>query len=140
MNDWGPNSGRADISRTRFFNESHYMFTYWLVGVFFDDLETLSLAVGLIRSFESLGYCIAYGIGASAVSPMVNLAIAFAMFSVTIPATSLLVFMVPERPLVDVVAVREPEQGDESASCAEEQKVDPVLVGKAAVAMDGPHQ
>lgn len=116
------------------------MFTYWLVGVFFDDIETLSLAVGLIRSFESLGYCIAYGIGASKVSPMVNLAIAFAMFSVTIPATSLLVFLVPERPLVDVVAVVEPEQGDESGSGPDEKNIDPVFIGKAAVAIDAPHQ
>lgn len=119
------------------------MFTYWLVGVFFDDLETLSLAVGLIRSFESLGYCIAYGIGASAVSPMVNLAIAFAMFSITIPATSLLVFLVPERPLVDVVAVlrneHEHERGDESTSDPEKEIIDPVLVGKVAVAIDAPH-
>lgn len=137
---WQQRISRTNFRLPRFFNESHYMFTYWLVGVFFDDLETLSLAVGLIRSFESLGYCIAYGIGASAVSPMVNLAIAFAMFSITIPATSLLVFLVPERPLVDVVAVREPEPGDESASCPEKEIVDPVLVGKAAVAMDGPHQ
>lgn len=116
------------------------MFTYWLVGVFFDDLETLSLAVGLIRSFESLGYCIAYGIGASKVSPMVNLAIAFTMFSITIPATSWLVFLVPERPLVDVVAIGEPGKGDESGSGADEKNIDPVVVGKAAAAIDAPHQ
>lgn len=115
------------------------MFTYWLVGVFFDDLETLSLAVGLIRSFESLGYCIAYGIGASHVTPMVNLAIAFAMFCITIPATSRLVFLVPERPLVHAVALEKHEQGDDSASGPDKDIIDPVLVSKLAVAADGPH-
>lgn len=118
----------------RFFNESHYMYTYWLIGIFFDDLETLSLAVGLIRSFESLGYCIAYGIGASHVSPMVNLSIAFAMFSLTIPATTRLVLLVPERPMAHVVAVGKDEDGDESGSGHDKDVVDPVLVGKAVVA------
>lgn len=107
------------------------MFTYWLVGTFFDDLETLSLAVGLIRSVESLGYCIAYGIGASNISPMVNLAIAFAMFGVTIPATSRLVFLVPERPVADAVVL----------SDAEDDVVvdDPGFVSKAATAADALH-
>lgn len=84
---------------TSFLNESHYMFVYWIVGAFFDDIETLTLAVGLVRTFESVGSSIAFGIGASSASPMVNLIIAFVMFGFTIPATSLVVFMVPERPV-----------------------------------------
>lgn len=134
------------LFRFRFFNESHYMFTYWLVGTFFDDLETLSLAVGLIRSIESLGYCIAYGIGASSVSPMVNLAIAFAMFSITIPATSRLVFLVPDRPVVDLTANIGPEadpkgppQSDASVSGEKQYHVDPAYVSKAVTALDAPH-
>lgn len=131
----------------RFLNESHYMFTYWLVGAFFDDLETLSLAVGLIRSLESLGYCVAYGIGASSVSPMVNLAVAFAMFGLTIPATSRLVFLVPERPLADVVGAVGAGGGGEGGSGSgtehegEADMVvvdDPVFVSKAVVAADAP--
>lgn len=106
------------------------MFTYWLVGAFFDDLETLSLAVGLIRSLESLGYCVAYGIGAGNISPMINLAIAFAMFGVTIPATSRLVFLVPERPLPADAAVHVVE--DDSAV------EDPGFVSKAVAAADAP--
>jgi hypothetical protein len=75
------------------------MYVYWIVGAFFDDIETLTLAVSLVRTFESIGSSVSFGIGASAVSPMVNLVIAFAMFGLTIPATSVVVFMVPERPL-----------------------------------------
>lgn len=74
------------------------MFVYWLVGAFFDDLETLTLAVGIIRSFESVGSCLSFGIGAAKVDPIVNLIVAFVMFVVAIPATTWVVFLVPERP------------------------------------------
>lgn len=106
------------------------MFTYWLVGAFFDDLETLSLAVGLIRSIESLGYCIAYGLGASNISPMINLGVAFAMFGITIPATSRLVFLVPERPISDAVEL----SGEDDVAVD-----DPGFVSKAVTAADAPH-
>ncbi|KAK3352731.1 major facilitator superfamily domain-containing protein [Lasiosphaeria hispida] len=131
--DWDlPGFGRGFASMVvlRFFNESHYMFVYWLIGTFFDDLETLTLAVGIVRSFESIGSCVAFGIGASQVSPMVNLIIAFAMFGLTIPATSFVVFMVPERP----VHLRKIEDGSSS-----EGETEPVVVSKAAGAIDGPH-
>jgi hypothetical protein len=75
------------------------MFVYWIVGAFYDDIETLTLAVGLVRTFESVGSAISFGIGAAKVQPMVNLAIAFAMFSITIPSTFAVVWMVPERPV-----------------------------------------
>jgi len=130
--DWdNPGFGRgfASVVILRFLNESHYMFVYWLIGAFFDDLPTLSLAVGIMRSFESLGSCIAFGIGASKVAPMVNLIIAFAMFGLTIPATSAVVFLVPERP----VHVRKVE--DDATS---EEETKPVVVAKTAEAIDGP--
>ena len=98
-------------------NESHYMFVYWLLGAFFDDLETLTLAVGLMRSFESVGSCLSFGIGAVKVAPMVNLIVAFVMFAVTIPATFVATFLVPERP----VDVRKLESGAESPVENEEQ-------------------
>ncbi|KAK4235637.1 hypothetical protein C8A03DRAFT_17650 [Achaetomium macrosporum] len=117
--DWdNPGFGRGFASMVilRFLNESHYMFVYWIVGAFFDDIETLTLAVSLVRTFESVGSSVAFGIGASAASPMVNLVISFAMFGLTIPATSLVVFMVPERP----VDLRKDEDGStsgEEAGC-----------------------
>lgn len=116
--DWAnPGFGRGFASMVilRFLNESHYMFVYWLIGAFFDDLETLGLAVGIVRSFESVGSCLAFGIGAAQVAPMVNLIIAFAMFGFTIPATSAVVFMVPERP----VNLRKLEDGSTSEGEAE---------------------
>jgi hypothetical protein len=79
-------------------NESHYMFVYWILGTFFDDVETLTLAVGLVRSFESLGSCLAFGVGAAKVAPLTNLIVAFVMFCISLPSTSFAVFLVPERP------------------------------------------
>ncbi|KAH6900201.1 DUF895 domain membrane protein [Thelonectria olida] len=111
--DWDkPGFGRgfASVVLIRFFNESHYMFVYWIIGAFFDDLETLTLSVGLIRSFESLGSCLSYGVGAAKVKGMVNLILAFVMFVVAIPATTIAVLLVPERP-VNVAKVA----GDDSS-------------------------
>lgn len=89
----------------RFMNESHYMFVYWLLGVFNNDLETLTLTVGIVRCFESVGSCLSFGIGAAQVSPMVNLVVAFVMFALCIPTTSWVVFLVPEHPKDDSKSV-----------------------------------
>ncbi|KAL4977279.1 hypothetical protein BDW66DRAFT_165982 [Aspergillus desertorum] len=89
--DWAqPNFGRGFAVNVlfRFMNESHYMFVYWILGVFNDDLETLTLTVGIVRCFESVGSCLAFGIGAADVSPMVNMVVAFVMFVLCIPTTS----------------------------------------------------
>jgi hypothetical protein len=92
-----------------FMNESHYMFVYWILGAFFDDIETLTLAVGLLRSFESVGSCLAFGIGAAKIKPMINLIIAFVMFSITIPSTFAATFLVPERPVDERKALSDDE-------------------------------
>lgn len=103
----------TEADHPRFLNESHYMYMYWIVGTFFDDIETLTLAVSLVRTFESIGSSVSFGIGAAKVSPMVNLVIAFVMFGFTIPATSVVVFMVPERP-VDMSKAVEASSEEES--------------------------
>jgi hypothetical protein len=82
----------------RFWNESHYMFVYWIIGTFNNDVETLTLTVGIVRCFESLGSAVSYGIGAAQTTPMTNLIVAFCMFAFAAPWTTWLVFLVPERP------------------------------------------
>ncbi len=127
--DWdNPGFGRgfASMVLLRFLNESHYMFVYWLVGAFFDDLETLTLAVSIVRTFESVGSSVSFGIGAAAVKPMVNLIISFAMFGLTIPATSAVVFMVPERP-IDL-------RKDDASTTSEESSVEGTEPEKGAIA------
>ncbi|KAF4494084.1 DUF895 domain membrane [Fusarium agapanthi] len=99
--DWDlPGFGRGFAVQVllRFMNESHYMFAYWIIGTFFEDVETLTLAVRLVRSFESLGSCLAFGVGAAKVPSLTNLIVAFVMFCISLPSTSFAVFLVPERP------------------------------------------
>ncbi|KAK0377606.1 hypothetical protein CPAR01_05380 [Colletotrichum paranaense] len=134
--DWStPGFGRGFAVNVlfRFMNESHYMFVYWIMGTFFDDIETLTLGVGLVRSFESIGSCLAFGIGAVKVSPMVNLIVAFVMFVVCVPATSWAVLLVPERPVDNTKLEAED-------SAVEDNKVvaTPVDVTTTAAAVDGP--
>ena len=80
-------------------NESHYMFVYWIIGTFNNDIETLTLTVGIVRSFESLGSAVSFGLGAAqGVSPMANLLVAFTMPIICITTTSFVVFEVPGHP------------------------------------------
>ncbi|KAM0279440.1 hypothetical protein ACHAQH_004600 [Verticillium albo-atrum] len=135
--DWDlPGFGRGFAVQVmfRFMNESHYMFAYWILGTFFDDIETLTLAVGLVRSFESLGSCLAFGVGAARVAPMVNLIIAFVMFSLSLPSTSWLVFLVPERPKEHVLE----DTDDSSVDVKPTATPGPVQTAIAAEAVDGP--
>ncbi|KAL2065791.1 hypothetical protein VTL71DRAFT_3461 [Oculimacula yallundae] len=109
--DWDtPGFGRAFASTVlfRFMNESHYMFVYWIIGTFNNDIETLTLSVGIVRSFESFGSAVSFGLGAAhGVSPMANLLTAFVMFVICIPTTSLVVFQVPEHPTDKEVLIEE---------------------------------
>jgi hypothetical protein len=89
-------------------NESHYMFVYWIIGTFNNDIETLTLSVGIVRSFESFGSAVSFGLGAAhGVSPMANLIVAFVMFIICIPTTSLVVFEVPEHPAEKIMLTEE---------------------------------
>lgn len=82
----------------RFMNESHVVLVFWLVGAFHADMQTVTLGVGLINGFEALGSTIANGLGAARISPMVNLAVAAAVFVCSIPTTLLVAWTVPEYP------------------------------------------
>ncbi|KAF2023482.1 MFS general substrate transporter [Setomelanomma holmii] len=121
--DWDkPGFGRGFAINVlfRFMNESHYMFVYWTLGAFFDDIETLTLAVGLLRSFESVGSCLSFGIGASKIKPMVNLIVAFVMFTITIPSTYAATLLIPERPVDERKALAD----DDSVAVEEEKRVE----------------
>jgi hypothetical protein len=76
-------------------DESHHVYVYWIVGTFYDDVETLTLAVGIIRSFETVGWCLSFGLGAVKISSMANQTVAFVAFVIAIPPTLRLTWMVP---------------------------------------------
>jgi len=126
--DWDtPGFGRAFAVNTlfRLMNESHYVFVYWILGTFNNDMETLTLTVGIVRSFESVGSCLAFGLGAAKISPMANLIVAFVAFTLAVPATTMVVFLIPENP--DDLDPTRLENVSETQSEAED--------GKASVAL-----
>ncbi|KAJ3540802.1 hypothetical protein NM208_g4898 [Fusarium decemcellulare] len=64
------------------------VWTYWILGVYNNDIDKLSYTSGILRSAESLGFAIAYGIGSKEhVSLMTNLAVSFAVFVASVPFT-----------------------------------------------------
>lgn len=64
------------------------VWTYWMLGLFNDDLDTLAYGSGISRSAESIGFAAAYGIGSNNnISLMTNLAISFAVFAASVPIT-----------------------------------------------------
>lgn len=90
------------------------MFVYWIIGTFNNDIETLTLSVGIVRSFESLGSAVSFGIGAAhGISPMTNLIVAFVMFVICIPTTSFVVFQVPEHPQEKEALIADTESDQE---------------------------
>ncbi|KAK2790386.1 hypothetical protein FQN52_005654 [Onygenales sp. PD_12] len=126
--DWErPGFGRGFAVNVlfRFMNESHYMFVYWIIGTFTNDLENITLTVGIIRSFESVGSAISYGIGAVKTTPMVNLIVAFVMFALTVPSTSAVVFMVPEHPEDTPGGLTDPGSHDSADESTESKAVVP---------------
>lgn len=139
--DWSsPGFGRAFAVNTlfRFLNESHYMFVYWIVGTFNNDIETLTLTVGIVRCFESMGAALAFGLGAAKITPMVNLIVAFAAFSLAVPTTSLVVFQVPEHPdAVDATRLSDAESDVETETENEAEKRSEVPIKPEQLAVAG---
>lgn len=136
--DWadeGFGRGFAVNTLFRFLNESHYMFVYFMVGTFNNDVETLTLTVGIVRCFESVGACLAFGLGAAKISPMINLIVAFVAFGCCIPTTTAVVWLVPEHP-DEIDPTRLSDMEDESIKDAplEGGEVEPKEVALAAVA------
>jgi hypothetical protein len=49
-------------------NESSIVLVFWLVGTFDADIRTITLSVGILMAFESLGSTISNGLGAARIS------------------------------------------------------------------------
>ncbi|KAF1808452.1 MFS general substrate transporter [Eremomyces bilateralis CBS 781.70] len=99
--DWNsPGFGRAYTVNLLFslMNESHNIFVYWLLGTFEMDFENITLAVGLMRTFESLGSTLSFAVGSARITPMTNLIISFVVFAISIPTTMRVTWLVPGSP------------------------------------------
>lgn len=136
--DWadeGFGKGFAVNTLFRFLNESHYMFVYFMVGTFNNDVETLTLTVGIVRCFESVGACLAFGLGAAKISPMINLIVAFVAFGCCIPTTTAVVWLVPEHPdEIDPTRLSDIEDESVKEIPVAGEEVEPKELALAAVA------
>lgn len=70
-------------------------YLYWLLGAKKGTQENGEVArmTGIMRSWESIGSAVAYGVGATNVSNQNQMIVAFALWVGTIPFTWLVVFM-----------------------------------------------
>lgn len=78
----------------KFFYEAMQTYIYWLLGAKKGTQKNgeVSRMTGIMRSWESIGSAIAYGIGASSVSNRNQMIIAFALWVFTIPPTLVVVY------------------------------------------------
>lgn len=88
------NSAFAVYMMFKFFYEAMQTYLYWLLGAKKGTQENGEVArmTGIMRSWESIGSAIAYGVGATNVSNQNQMIIAFALWVVTIPFTIMVVF------------------------------------------------
>ncbi|KAE8387392.1 hypothetical protein BDV23DRAFT_174747 [Aspergillus alliaceus] len=70
-------------------SQASVVWTYWILGTYDIHVDVLAYTTGILRSVESLGFAIAFGIGASEnVSLMANLVVAFVVFWMSVPFTT----------------------------------------------------
>lgn len=100
----------------KFFYEAMQTYIYWLLGAKKGTQKNgeVSRMTGIMRSWESIGSAIAYGIGASSVSNMNQMIIAFALWVFTIPPTLMVVFG-----KWDLAAESEEKEDDDESSGSE---------------------
>lgn len=88
------NSAFAVYIVFKFFYEAMQTYIYWFMGAKKGTHKNGEVArmTGIMRSWESIGSAVAYGIGASSVSNRNQMIIAFALWIFTIPPTLMVVF------------------------------------------------
>lgn len=88
------NSAFAVYMLFKLFYEAMQTYLYWLLGAKRGTQENgaVSRMTGIMRSWESIGSAIAYGIGATNVSDLNQMIIAFALWAFTVPFTMMAVF------------------------------------------------
>lgn len=90
------NNAIAVLILWKFFYEAQLTFVYWIVGTFPHAEGALERTVGVLRTFESVGSCFSYVVGATH-WPYLNQAIlSFALWGACLIPTTLAVCMVPK--------------------------------------------
>ena len=95
-------------------NEANSVFTFWIIGTYSEDLQWITQVFGLMRSAETIGAAVACALGgASNISPMTNLIVAFSVYLVAFPFAFGAVWQVPDVAVYDDTAGSSPWQNSE---------------------------
>jgi hypothetical protein len=109
-------------------NEANSCFTFWIIGIFSEDLQWITQVFGLMRSAETIGAAIACGLGgASNISATTNLIVAFAVYVFAVPFSFGAVWQVPDRPAKGEVLDGADVQGTDGNAASISTKFEDVL-------------
>ncbi len=91
-----------------------FNWVYWVIGAYHFHHSEIAYVSGLIRSFESLGQCFSFLIGAVNDSDMVNLAVAAGAFFLSIPSVTYLAFQSDDVEVSQKLEYEDDQEGDDS--------------------------
>jgi len=86
---------RASRAHPRFAYEALLAFYYWILSTYPHTDGSMERAVGMLRTFESLGNCLAYVVGSTSWPNVHQCILAFALWGTCLVPTTLAVGRVP---------------------------------------------
>lgn len=116
--DFRFNNAIAVLILWKFFYEAQLAYVYWLVGTYHHVDGTLERTVGVLRTFESVGSCFSYVVGATH-WPFLNQAIlSFSLWAACLIPTTLAVRLVPHHK-IEMTLNEVEEYGSLSDKCSD---------------------
>lgn len=110
----------------KFAYESQTVFLYWLVGTYPAKDGTMPRIVGVLRTFESIGSCLSYAVGATHWPNLNQCILSFALWMVCLVPTTLAVLRVPTHLI---------EHTQHSSSSNSDQKEEPDQTENSSIEM-----
>lgn len=111
------------LTITRFFYEAQLAYLYWLVGTYKHVDGTLERTVGVLRTFESLGSCLSYVVGATHWPNLNQGILSFALWMACLIPTTLAVGRVPPHKVEVVLAENHEDIGNSETGSGLDHKV-----------------
>ena len=115
--DWAGSTGRFNNAMAvfilwRFIYEFQLVYVYWLIGTYPQADGTMPRFVGILRTFESIGSSLSYGVGATKWAPLNQGILSFALWVACLLPTSLAVIRVPKEH-IELTSTQDDEQSFE---------------------------
>jgi hypothetical protein len=98
--DWAGSTGKFNNAIAvyilwKFIYEAQTVFLYWLVGTFPVKDGSMPRIMGVLRTFESVGSCLSYAVGATHWPPLNQCVLSFAFWVACLVPTTLAIMRVP---------------------------------------------